>query len=88
MKRDIRISELFESSAIYDNNYTYNGFVIVNNDNRFDWVSSYTAATPLETVRVHTLIECPKEVAENKKNPISVFLEVSDGTIYQYDIRK
>lgn len=88
MKRDIRISELFESSAIYDNNYTYNGFVIVNDDNRFDQVSSYTAATPLETARVHALIECPKEVAENKKKPISVFLEVSDGTIYQYDIRK
>lgn len=86
MQRDLRISELFKTSVIYDGKYPYTGFPIVNDgDNRFDWVSSYVAATPLETCRAHGLVECPVEVDESD-NALIVYLEMG-GNTYKYVIR-
>lgn len=86
MQRDIRISELFKTSVIYDGKYPYTGFAIVNDgDNRFDWVSSYVAATPLETCRAHGLVECPVEV-DLSDNSLVVYLEMG-GKTYKYVIR-
>jgi len=86
MQRDIRIEELFGTSVIYDGKYPYEGFAIVNDgDNSFDWVSSYVAATPLETCRAHGLVECPVEVDESG-NSLIVYLEMGDET-YAYVLR-
>ena len=86
MQRDLRIDELFKTTVLYDGKYNYTGFPIVNDgDNRFDWVSSYVAATPLETAKAHGLVECPVEVDESG-NPITVFIEIS-GTVYEYTLR-
>lgn len=86
MQRDIRIDELFESSALYDGKYPYEGFTVVNDgDNRFDWVGNYVAATPLETCTAHGLIECPVEVDTSGKSVV-VTLELGDTT-YEYILR-
>lgn len=86
MQRDIRIDELFEPSCLYDEKYPYSGFVaVVDDGNRFDWVGSYVAATPLETCQAHGIIECPAEVDESGK-PILVYLQLGDTT-YEYPLR-
>ena len=86
MQRDLRIEELFKTTVLYDGKYNYTGFPIVTDgDNRFDWVGSYVAATPLETCLAHGLVECPVEVDESG-NPVTVFIEI-DGTVYEYTLR-
>ena len=86
MQRDLRTEELFKTTVLYDGKYNYTGFPIVTDgDNRFDWVSSYVAATPLETCLAHGLVECPVEVDESGK-PITVFIEIN-GTVYEYSLR-
>lgn len=85
MQRDIRIDELFTASAVYDGSYNYNGFTVVDDDNRFDWVGSYVAATPLETCKAHSLIECPAEVDTSGK-AVTVLIEI-DGEQYEFVLR-
>lgn len=86
MQRDLRIEELFKTTVLYDGKYNYTGFpVVTDGDNSFDWVSSYVAATPLETALAHGLVECPIEVDESGL-PITVFIEI-DGTVYEYQLR-
>lgn len=86
MPRDIRINELFSASVLYDGKYPYTGFTIVNDgDNDFDWVSSYVAATPLETCIAHSLVECPSEVDTSGK---SIVVQLILGnTTYEYMLR-
>ena len=87
MKRDIRIDELFSVGAVYSDGYEYNGSVVVNNgDANFDWVSSYVAATPLETCHAHGLVECPVEV-DQLTDYLCATMKLSDGTVYEYVLR-
>ncbi len=86
MKRDIRIDETFTVSATYADGYEYSGFVVADDDNRFDWVGSYVAAKPLETRKMHGIIECPVEVDESTE-PLSVLITLADGAEYKYIIR-
>ncbi len=85
MQRDLRINELFDPSILYDGKYPYTGFVAVDDNNRFDWVGSYVAATPLETCTAHGIIECPVEV-DTSGNSIVVSLEIGETT-YEYVLR-
>lgn len=86
MKRDIRIDETFSPTGIYGDGYVYDGFVIVDDDNRFDWGSSYSAGAPLETSGVHVLIEMPDEV-ENSDENVLISLKTTDGGTYQLNYR-
>ena len=86
MKRDIRIEETFTPVAIYGDGYVYDGFVIVEDDNSFDWNSSYSAGAPLETRGVHVLVEMPSEV-ENTDENVILSLKASDGGTYQLNYR-
>lgn len=86
MKRDIRIDETFTPVAIYGDGYVYDGFVIVEDDNRFDWGSSYSAGAPLETSGVHILVEMPSEV-ENAGENVILSLKTTDGGTYQLNYR-
>lgn len=85
MQRNIRIEELFTASALYDGKYQYNGFTIVDDDNSFEWVGSYSAATPLETCGAHSLIACPVEV-ETSGKPVTISLLIGKTT-YEYTLR-
>ena len=43
---------------------------------------------PLETYTVHSMIECPKEVATNTSVPLKVIFKlINDGTRYSYTVR-
>ncbi len=86
MKRDIRIDETFSPVAIYGDGYVYDGFVIVDDDNRFDWGSSYSAGAPLETRGVHVLVEVPDEVESSDEN-VLISLKTTDGGTYQLNYR-
>lgn len=86
MQRDIRIDELYSCQATYDNKYNYTGFAAVDTGTSWDWAGSYSAATPLDTAKVHYLIECPKEVEQSDK-PLSVAITLADGVTYTYVIR-
>ncbi len=86
MKRDIRIDETFTPVAIYGDGYVYNGFVIVEDDNSFDWGSSYSAGAPLETSGVRILVEMPSEV-ENTNENVILSLKTTDGGTYQLNYR-
>lgn len=86
MQRNIRIDELYTVSAVYSDKYNYQGFVVVDDGNDFDWVSSYSAASPLETATTHGLIDCPKEVATSA-NSLYVDFVLADGITYRYTIR-
>ena len=86
MKRDIRIEETFTPAAIYGDGYVYDGFVIVEEDNSFDWNSSYSAGAPLETSGVHILVEMPDEI-ENTDDNILLSLKTTDGGTYQFNYR-
>lgn len=86
MKRDIRIGETFTPVAIYGDGYVYDGFVIVEDDNSFDWNSSYSAGAPLETSGVHILVEMPDEI-ENTDENILLSLKTTDGGTYQFNYR-
>lgn len=83
--KDVYIRDLFTPTAEYDNGYNYNGFVAVDDDNRFDWVSSYIACTPLETCHYHGIIECP-EVVGNTEVALKVKFKI-DGIVYEYVVR-
>lgn len=86
MQRDLRVEELFGTTVVYNGQYRYTGFPLVNDgDNRFDWVGSYVAATPLELCKAHGLVECPVEVDESG-NSVTVLLDIG-GTIYEYILR-
>ena len=80
------IDETFDATAVYGADYTYKGFVVVDTGNSFDWVGSYTAATPLSTAKMHALIECPELVAESTE-PLSVIITLSNGVEYTCVIR-
>lgn len=86
MKRDFSIDETFSVKALYSDGYKYDGFVIVDIGNRFDWVSSYSAAAPLETAKIHGLIECPLEL-ESSNEKLVVIIKMSNDAEYQYTIR-
>ena len=86
MQRDIRIDELYSISAVYSDKYNYEGFVVVDDGNDFDWVSSYSAATPLETVTTHGIIDCPNELSSSA-NPLYVDFVLANGVTYRYTIR-
>lgn len=84
MQRDIKISELFTAKAVYDGEYMYSGFVVVDDDARFLQGDLYAAAAPLETCGAHALIECPEEVATSGK---SVVITLCIGNVnYEYTI--
>lgn len=83
--RDTCVRDLFVPSAEYDNNYSYKGFVAVDDGNRFDWASSYIICTPLETCHYHGIIECP-EIVGNTENPLKVNFKIN-GKLYEYVIR-
>lgn len=86
-KKDICIRDLFNPKADYDNGYSYNGFVVIDDgDSSFNQSGSYIACTPLSSCHYHGLIECPEMVDESDA-PLFVYFSLDDGTTYRYTIR-
>ena len=86
-KRDLCIEDLILPKVNYDNGYKYEGFAVIDDgDTGFEWVSSYTACTPLTSCHYHGLIECP-ELIESSDASLLISLPMADGITYQYSIR-
>lgn len=67
----------------YNDGYTYSGFCVV--EERYGF-STFVTIDPLDTLTLHHLIECPKEVEDNTRAPLFLILTVEDAQ-YQYTIR-
>ena len=85
-RRDLRISDLPIARVDYNGGYGYDGFALVpDGDNRFDWVSSYVACTPLESCVYHCLVEMPESVAQSDA-PLFFTMQIGNA-LYRYDVR-
>lgn len=69
-----------------NNGYTYKGFnIITDTDGDFTY-SNINSITPLQTMGIHCLIDCPKEV-ETSENPLVLTIKLRDGKEYLYTVR-
>ena len=84
-KRTMTLKELPVASANYDDGYIYDGFVIVDNDDRFFENSSSEVCVPLADCHYHCLIECPDSI-ETSEGSLECFIKLGD-TVYRYIVR-
>ena len=84
-KKDICVRDLFAPTVEYDDGYSYEGFVAVDDGNSFTWAQSYIVCNPLATCHYHGIIECP-EVVSQSNAPLKVLITIN-GTKYEYSIR-
>ncbi len=85
-QQTIRCDEIYSVTANYNNGYTYKGFnIITDTDGDFTY-ANINSITPLQTMGVHCLIDCPKEV-ENSENPLILTIKLRGGKELSYTIR-
>lgn len=83
---DVGCDCIYSVKANYNNGYEYTGFnIITDYDGDFSY-SNINSITPLQTMGVHCLIDCPKEV-ETSDNPLSLTIKMRDGTEFLYTVR-
>ncbi len=85
-KQDVECDEIYSVTADYNNGYTYNGFNITDDSDGDFTYANITSISPLQTLGVHCLIECPAEV-ETSNNPLSLSINLKNGTQYKYTVR-
>lgn len=73
-KQNLSCDEIMTTVADYNGGYTYSGFPIPEDSSTGFTYSNITSISPLETLGIHFLIECPQEVDEST-NPMFVTLE-------------
>lgn len=85
-KSDLYCDDIYTATADYDEGYTYRGSAIVEDtDGNFTY-ANITSISPLQTLGVHQLIECPEEVGTSGK-PINIILRFNNGLQYKYVFR-
>lgn len=84
-KQNIVCDEIMNVTADYDDGYTYDSFAAPNDGDRGFTYGNITSITPLETLGVSFLIECPQEV-EEMDHPLFLIFEV-DGLKFRHSIR-
>ena len=85
-KNPVNADSIFKAKLIYDGKYEYNGFTIVETNNRGDFTySNITNFSPLITEYIHYLFEVPVEVKEGQGSLIMEF-SISGGD-YSLKIR-
>lgn len=85
-QQTIRCDGIYSVMANYNNGYTYKGFnIITDTDGDFTY-SNINSITPLQTMGIHCLIDCPKEV-ETSGNPLALTIKLRDGKEYLYTVR-
>ena len=85
-EEEIEADEIFSAKLTYDGKYSYDGFSVIEEDNRGNF--TYTGITdvkPLATEYIHYLFEVPEEVGTST-NPISILITI-DGNSYTYILR-
>lgn len=79
---DLDIDDITGIKCIYDEKYTYSGFVCVEDSDGSD-LDSYSSIDPLETRTVYYLIEVPQMVEEG---PVELEIYLM-GTTYYYQVK-
>lgn len=79
--------EIINATLIYGGKYQYNGFSMIEEDNRGDFTySSITSIAPLSQEYLHYLFEVPAEV-ETSDGALTILLNV-EGTSYSVTVRE
>ncbi|AQR96208.1 hypothetical protein [Clostridium saccharoperbutylacetonicum] len=84
-KQELPCDKVMTVEADYNNGYKYKSQPIVENSTTGFTYANITSITPLETMGMRFLIDCPKEVAESNNSLVLTFN--LDGTKYQYKMR-
>lgn len=85
-KQNIAGDKLLKAELVYNNDYKYNGFVVLDStdNSTFDY-ANITSITPLETRGVRILFDIPQEI-ETATESVVINIEI-DGKIYSYKAR-
>ena len=87
-KQDLEADEVYNVEADYNDGYKYNGSLIVGKDNRSSFTyANITSIAPLETLDVHSLVECPEVVETDTTSKLYIIIKMADGSRYKYVIR-
>lgn len=85
--KDREADKLISATLIYGGKYQYNGFSIIEEDNRSNFTySNITSVAPLSEEYLHYLFEVPAEV-ENSDGALSILLNI-EGTTYSVTARE
>ena len=85
--RNITADEVMTGKLIYGGKYEYNGFSMVEEDNRSDFTfSSIASISPLSTEYVHYLFSVPEEV-QTSENTVDVLLMIA-GIEYKVIVKE
>ena len=85
--KDRDADEIIKATMIYGGKYQYNGFSIIEEDNRGDFTySNITSIAPLSTEYLHYLFEVPAEV-ETSDGAVSILLNI-EGNSYLVTVRE
>ena len=85
-KNSVECDEIYSVTADYDDGYTYKGFNIADDTDGDFTYANITSVEPLQTLGVHNLTACPKEV-ETSDKPLFLIITLKDGTKLKYTIR-
>lgn len=86
-KNDLRCDEIYDVEVIYNNDYSYEGFQIVQDDSLGFTYSNITTIDPLTTKGVDTLVECTGEVETNTAAPVAVKIVFNTGEVFLCNLR-
>lgn len=84
-KQNLSCEDVMTVTADYDSGYSYSGFAVVKDNTTGFTYASITSISPLESMGMKYLIDCPQEVEESDK-PLYLLFEVEKQT-YKYVIR-
>ena len=77
-KQQLNCDEVLSATADYNNGYTYSCFSVVEDSTLGFNYSSITYISPLETMDMRYLFDCPQEVEETQ-NPLFITIRPSDS---------
>lgn len=84
-KSDINCDKVMKVTADYNNGYSYSAFSIVEDKSLGFNYSNINSISPLETMGMRYLIDCPEEVATSDA-PLIITISI-DGENYNYQMR-
>lgn len=86
-KNDISCDEIYDVEVIYNNDYSYDGFQVVQDGSLGFTYSNITNIDPLTSRGVDTLISCPGEVETNTEAPVLVKITFETGEVFVANLR-
>lgn len=85
-KQDMECDEIYSVVVDYNNGFTYKSFAVAEDTDGDFTYANITSVTPLQTMGVHALVDCPQEV-ETSSGLLYITITFMDGSQYKYVIR-